>query len=144
MKKTNILIILILVIFVTTGWILFSYRENLLFFVGNESQEENIKEKVSLVINNGQESSQVLDAEFQNGMTAFSLLEYGTNRLNFMLKTKNYDVGIFVEAIGNKENGQEGNYWLYYVNGEMPQVSADKKELNAGDKVEFKFEKSPF
>ena len=45
---------------------------------------------------------------------------------------------------GIEENGENGKYWLYYVNGEMPMVSADKKELRPGDKVEFKFEKSPF
>ena len=53
-------------------------------------------------------------------------------------------MGILIEAIGEKENGKDGKYWLYYVNGEMPQVAADKQILKANEVVEFKFEKSPF
>ena len=33
---------------------------------------------------------------------------------------------------------------MYYVNGVLPMVAADKKEIKSGDIVEFKFEKSPF
>jgi len=76
-------------------------------------------------------------------MTAFDLLKKGTEELNLTLKNKTYDIGIFIEAIGDKENGQDGKYWMYYVNAEMPIIAADKKELNARDKTEFKFEKPP-
>jgi len=59
-----------------------------------------------------------------------------------VLKTKTYDFGIFIEAIGDKENGEDGKYWMYYVNEEMPMMAVDKKEIGPGDKIEFKFEKS--
>ncbi len=77
-------------------------------------------------------------------MTAFDLLKNKTEELNIPLKIKTYDFGILIEAIGNKKNGQDGKYWMYYVNNEMPMVSVDKKEIKPGDKVEFRFEKSPF
>ena len=77
-------------------------------------------------------------------MTAFDLLEQGTNKLGLSLKTKKYDIGIFIEAIGDKENGQEEKYWLYYHNDQMADIAADKLEIKAGDKIEFKFESSPF
>ena len=54
------------------------------------------------------------------------------------------EVPIVSEIIGDKENGQDEKYWMYYVNEEMPMVAADKKEIKAEDKVEFRFEKSAF
>ena len=106
--------------------------------------QEKLEKRVMLVIDGGEELSEVLEAEFKEGMTAFNLLGNEAEKLNLTLKFKTYDIGVFIEAIGNKENGEDGKYWLYYVNGEMPQVAADKQLLIPGDKVEFKFEKSPF
>jgi len=77
-------------------------------------------------------------------MIAFDLLKEGAEKLDLSLKTKTYDMGILMEAIGSKENGEDGKYWMYYVNEEMPLVAVDKKEIKPGDKIEFKFEKSPF
>ncbi len=108
------------------------------------SGKEEIKKEVVLVIDDGEKEQKSFNAEFNKGITAFDLLKNKAEESNLNLKTKTYDIGIFIEAIGDKENGQDGKYWLYYVNGELAQVAADKKELNPGDKVEFKFEKSPF
>jgi len=46
--------------------------------------------------------------------------------------------------MGDKKGGQEDKYWLFYVNGEMAPVAADKQEVKVGDKVEFRFEASAF
>lgn len=51
--------------------------------------------------------------------------------------------GIFVESIGGIKNGTDGKYWQYYINGTLGDVAADKKELKAGDKVEWRLEKVP-
>lgn len=143
--KTTILIGLIVILVIVAGWALFSFID-LQLIPQEKGQEltEEVKEEVFLVINYGEEPVPILKADFREGMTAFDLLKNGTEKLNIPLKTKAYDIGIFIEAIGDKENGSEGKYWLYYVNGEMPSVAADKKELKPGDKIEFKFEKSPF
>jgi hypothetical protein len=115
-----------------------------------ETQEEikeikEIKGEVVLEINYGDGNNYVSPAEFVEGMSALSLLEDKITELKSKLvTTTNSSTGAFIKAIGDKENGKDDKYWLYYVNGEMPQVSADKKELSPGDKVEFKFEKSPF
>ena len=105
---------------------------------------QGAKLKVSLIIDYGDGNTNSLQSNFRKGMTAFDLLKEKTEKSGLTLKTKTYDIGVLIEAIGHKENGQDGKYWLYYVNGEMPMVSADKKELKPGDKVEFKFEKSLF
>jgi len=146
MKRINIFIgIGIGLIIIVTAFAIFSSKIGQ-FFPEEEVRisQEKPENKVTLVIDGGEGSPRVFEAEFKEGMTAFDLLRNKTEELNIALKTKTYDVGIFIEVIGDKENGQDGKYWMYYVNGEMPMVAADKKEIKAGDKVEFKFEKSPF
>ena len=146
MKRINIFIgIGIGLIIIVTAFAIFSIKIGQ-FFPEEEIRisQEKPENKVTLVIDGGEGSPRVFEAEFKEGMTAFDLLRNKTEELNIALKTKTYDVGIFIEVIGDKENGQDGKYWMYYVNGEMPMVAADKKEIKAGDKVEFKFEKSPF
>ena len=140
---TNIIIGIIIILAVVVGcWLLFPRQ--IAEFPEEEVEREIIKEKVFLVIDDGKESPQTFEAEFEEGMTAFDLLKNKAEELNLVLKTETYDAGIFIEAIGDKENGEDGRYWLYYVNGEMPMVAADKQEINPGDKIEFKFEESPF
>jgi len=108
-----------------------------------EISQSEIKEEVSLTIDGGG-LPKIFKSEFKEGITAFDLLKENADESGLILKTKTYDTGIFIEAIGDRENGQDGKYWLYYVNGEMPMVAADKKEIKPGDEIEFKFEKSPF
>lgn len=147
MKKVNIFIwIGIGIVVIISGWLIFfnlkieqpvSQEETVI------SQEQEEEKEVVLVVDDGKEPK-IFNVEFIEGITAFDLLKEKAEESGLTLKTKTYDIGILIEAVGDKENGQEGKYWLYYVNGEMPMVSADKKELKPDDKVEFKFEKSPF
>lgn len=146
MRKNNFVVISLITIIIIIGLIVaFEKIDKSFFKQETQSLQESSQQEVILIIDKGEEVPPLESkAEFKEGMTAFSLLRDEAVELNLILKTKTYDIGIFIEAIGDKENGQDGKYWLYYINGEMPQVSADKKELKIGDKVEFKFEKSPF
>lgn len=148
MKIKNVFIgIGILIIIVIGSWIIFSVKIKQSIAQQEEIgilQENIIKETVLLIIDYGEGTPKTFENEFNKGITAFDLLKKEAEELNIPLKIKTYDIGIFIESIGNKENGRDGKYWLYYVNGEMPWVSVDKYELNPGDKIEFKFEKSPF
>ena len=150
MTKNTFKIIFLIIglgLIITICWLLFSDRISQPFSQEKiESlQEENIKNEAVLVINKGEEDSETFTVELKNSTTtAFNLLENKAEELNFVLKTKMYDFGIFIEAIEDKENGQDGKYWMYYVNDEMPMMAADKKEIKPGDKVEFKFEKPSF
>jgi len=141
-NKTIIGIIIILAVIIGS-WLLFSNR--IMELPKKEGiTEEEIEKEVVLIIDYGEGDRRSFQSEFKNGMTAFNLLKSKTEELNLALKTETYDMGVFIEAIGDKENGEDEKYWLYYVNGETPMVAADKKEINPGDKIEFKFEKSPF
>jgi len=146
MRKIKIFIAIgIGIIIFIGGWVILSNKtEQLLPQEEIGLPQETILQEVILVIDNGQGLPQVFEAEFRQGITAFDLLEEETKKLDLTLKTKTYDMGVFIEAIGHKENGQDGKYWMYYVNEVLPMVAADKYELKPGDKVEFKFETSPF
>jgi len=145
MKKINIIIGIIIVIS-SLVILIFSSKVGQPISQGETGiTQENVQEKeIFLVINDGEGNLKNLNAEFSKGMTAFDLLKNKAEELNIPLKIKTYDFGILIEAIGNKKNGQDEKYWMYYVNDEMPMVSVDKKEVKPGDKVEFRFEKSPF
>lgn len=145
MKKAHIIRGIIVIILVILGWVIFLNKDSL--FVSQKeagAPEVKTEEKVSLIINKGEDSPLVVTSGLKEGMTAFSLLKEKTEELGLTLETKTYDMGIFIEVIGDKKNGQDGKYWMYYVNDELPMVAADKKELNPGDKVEFKFETPSF
>jgi len=145
MTKTNIFIGVVVIILVIGGWFIFLNKINQTLSLEKvEISQQEVKEEVSLTIDNGEGAPWEFRADFKEGMTAFDLLKEKADESGLTLKTKTYDIGIMVETIGDKENGQDGKYWLYYVNGELPMVAVDKQELKPGDKVEFKFEKSPF
>ena len=149
MKKINSLNIFIgvglVIIILIGGWLFFPDKiEKPIFQEEVEIFQENIKNDLVLIIDDGQDLSQLFEVEFKEGITVFDLLQEGVEKLDLILKTKSYDVGVFIEAIGNKENGQEEKYWIYYLNEEMSLLAADKQLLGPGDKVEFRFETSPF
>ncbi|MFZ2969660.1 MAG: DUF4430 domain-containing protein [Minisyncoccia bacterium] len=80
-----------------------------------------------------------------SGSNVFSgLLIYAKDN-NFEVEyNNNYDYGVFVESIDGIRNGDEGKYWQYYVNGSLGDVAADKKILQEGDRVEWRFEEAPY
>ena len=145
MKKTYIITAITIIVLAVFGVMMILNKDNLFApEIETATPSDETINAVSLFIGQGEGNSLVLAGEFREGMTAFDLLKEKAEELNLNLETKTYDIGIMIEAIGDKKNGEGQKYWLYYVNGEMPQVAADKYLLKVGDKVEFKFEASPF
>jgi len=102
---------------------------------------EAITEPTILIIDS-QEFS--LNNEAISNTTVYDILAAISSQNKINLKTKQYDFGLIIEAIGDKTNGDDNKYWQYYVNDEMPMVSADNYEITIGDRIEFKFESSNF
>lgn len=76
--------------------------------------------------------------------TVFEALKKQSESKNFDLKySTDSRYGVFVESINGVKNGTDNKYWQYYVNDKLGEVAADKKEVKAGDKVEWRFEKVP-
>lgn len=96
--------------------------------------------KATVVINNGEADVYNNEVSFAGEKTALFLLEKATNEATIELETKEYDFGISVEKIGDSAGGDDGKYWMFYVNGEMPSVGVDQQTVTDGDTVEFKFE----
>lgn len=81
-----------------------------------------------------------------SGLTAGSVLEAlqaVAARNNLVVRTKQYDFGVLVEQIGDRANTND-RAWIYFVNSVSGDVAADKKELNDGDVVEWKYIRPEF
>lgn len=91
-------------------------------------------------------SPQIISIKVEATSTAYAVLQQELARLNLSCETKDYgDMGIMVEKIGDWQNGGlGGNYWMYYLNGQLAPVAANKQEVKAGDMVEWRFEKPSF
>jgi len=107
---------------------------------------ENVtQEKVSYQIDEGNGKIISSRLAISKDSTVFSLLEELSKKENFKLESKEYKgMGMLVENIDGVKNGTDNKYWQYWVNGKLPMVSADQKEVKKGDKIEWKFANAEF
>ena len=73
--------------------------------------------------------------------SALDLLNAAANAGNFTIKTTYYGQydSMLVDAIAGLENGQDGCYWQYWINGEYATMGADRQMLHEGDVIEWRF-----
>jgi len=114
--------------------------------VSSERMLEQVTQKrVLYIIDRGDgnvSSYQIISSE---NSTVFSLLEELAKRENFKIESTIYEgMGVLVENIDGVRNGTDNKYWQYWLNGELPMIAADKKEIKEGDRVEWKFAPSLF
>ncbi len=80
-----------------------------------------------------------------NTKNLFAVTEEIAKQQIWDLQYKDYgEMGYLVTKINNTENGQGNKYWQYYVNGEQPQISANKYTPQAGEKIEWRYAESAF
>lgn len=61
---------------------------------------------------------------------------------NFTFTGHDYPgLGFFVDSINGKKNA-DGSYWFLYVNGRSSDTGASQTTLDAGDAVEWRYEKN--
>jgi hypothetical protein len=94
-----------------------------------------IMPSVSVTLDTGSTVATVSGVSAQN---AYQALSEAAKKQDLKLTTKQYDFGVFVEAIGTVANTKDKS-WIYFVNGKSGIVAADKQTLNAGDSVEWKY-----
>lgn len=146
MNKKKLVLIGVIFVFVSVLIL------NVPFFVekNNISQEDQYNKEVvqqniviSLTIDDLYVNEQI---KVTKGDTVLSVLQSLDREGRVLaLGTKEYSgLGTLVESIDGKTNGAGNKYWQYLVNGAMPQVGADKFELNDGDFVEWHFGVSEF
>ncbi|MCK5084088.1 MAG: DUF4430 domain-containing protein [Candidatus Pacebacteria bacterium] len=109
--------------------------------VGIIEKSDEIKFSVLLKIDNGSEEKKEYELnDISEQVTVFDILKNSVD-----IKYNNdYSFGVFIENIDGIENGVDGKYWQYYMNDVLGDVAADKKVLEEGDVVEWRFEEVPF
>jgi len=78
--------------------------------------------------------------------TVLSLLERCGKRNGFTVESTYYAQfdATLIESINGVVNGNNGKYWQYYVNGELPMIGADKCPITNGDSLRWSFEIVPY
>jgi len=98
-----------------------------------------IVSEVSVEIQNPDGNSSYTLAS-QQAYSAFTALQEITERNTIQLE---YDppneLGVFVTKVGDYQNGQDGKYWVYEVNGAKVPIAADKYILGGADRLVWKF-----
>jgi len=101
--------------------------------------------EVTYIINKGAEGEiNQYQVEIKEDSTVFTLLKELSERKDFNITFKEYDIGVFIESIDGYKNGTDNKYWQYWVNNMLSEVAADKKKVKNNDKIEWKFEISQF
>lgn len=103
----------------------------------NEQLSEKSKEKENII-------SYFFDANDEEATVFSGLLNYSEENNVEVVYNNNYSFGVFIESISGIKNGDDGKYWQYYINDILGDVAADKKVLEEGNKVEWRFEEVPF
>lgn len=100
-----------------------------------------VPQTTSLMIDYGSGLVRVYpDIKIAAGETMISLLEKQTTAAKLVFKTKNFTgLGLMVETIGVKTNGDENKYWQYWVNNVSIPYAASTYVVKAGDVIEWKF-----
>jgi hypothetical protein len=77
--------------------------------------------------------------------TAFSLLERSAKENGFSVESTYYEQfdSTLINSINDATGGTDGKYWQYYVNGNLPDVGADKCIIVNGDVLTWSFEVPP-
>lgn len=111
--------------------------------IKSEDAKESETKKVdcNLKIDSGDESSvATVSANIKADNNVLDCLQRASAAQGFEVVVKNSSFGTLVQKIGDKENDSQ-NFWMFYVSGELGQVSADKAEIKDGDMVEWRYER---
>lgn len=71
--------------------------------------------------------------------TALDLLLTVAEREGFLVDYEEENFGAFIKGISGVENSKE-SFWLFYIDGQMAPVAADKQRIENGNRVEFRYQ----
>ncbi len=77
--------------------------------------------------------------------TVFALLQRALDRHDYTFEYTYYPDfdATLINTIHTTKNGDNGKYWQYYINGDLPMVGADQYIISNGDLIEWRFESVP-
>jgi hypothetical protein len=138
--KRNIIYIGLIVVFIALAGLFFRNQKNEPVIFAPSPTAEVKKTVVTLVLNDGDAIASYSGIAAQN---AFEALRVVATKENIPLVTKQYDFGIFVQKVGEKESGNVMS-WIYFINGKSGDVAGDKATLKSGDIVEWNYTKAMY
>ena len=103
-------------------------------------------QKVSMMVDTGDNLLGFSNVPIHKKDTVYSVLDrLAEENKNLELDAIDYGgLGMFIDSINGKINGNNNKYWQYWINNEYGTVSADKRVLLSGDVVFWKFTSSRF
>ncbi|MFA5047578.1 MAG: DUF4430 domain-containing protein [Patescibacteria group bacterium] len=145
-KAFVILVVIIVAVILIVSWPVKNQNKSTTTVPSATSTATASIKSLSISLSIDGTSTPTSNLEITESSTVFQLLELvNAQNPSLGLQSKMYDkMGVLVEKIGNKANGQDKKYWQYFVNGVQPMVSADKYILKNNDKVEWLFQESSF
>jgi len=90
--------------------------------------------RVSVKVDYGTKANDSWEVQTNPDESALSVLQQKAQ-----VEIKEFSFGKLVEGINGVRSGN-GNFWIYYVNGQTATVGADQYRVKAGDVIEWKLE----
>jgi hypothetical protein len=102
--------------------------------VGMRIHEKNTGEVAGQETTTSAQSAESIKLQGVDGVSAYDLLakdhKVGADKTDF---------GVFVNSIDGVSNS-DSKYWIYYVNGQIGEVAADKYVTKEGDEIEWRYQ----
>jgi hypothetical protein len=132
--KKILLILIPLVIIISLGLVL----ANLGIITTEPPQLNPNSVNATLIINFGNGTANNYNIELENA-TVYSLLEEASYLYNFTFETQYYEQYQchYISAITSVVEGNDNNFWQYYLNNEYGTLGADLQPIKDGDVVEW-------
>ncbi len=105
-----------------------------------KDQTGSVISQIELVVDDSYQKPVKYLIDIESTATVFDVLK----RSPVSLETKEYTFGLLVKALNGVTNGQDNKYWIYYLNDQLGQTSADSQKVKASDRILWRFEKNKF
>lgn len=137
MKNNKLLVLILVSVLIGLGLLRVGFDAQTEIEKLNDFSNLPSARRAQLVIEQGTTTIEQ-ELKVQPGDTVFDLL----NESGIKFSYKEYENGALVTSISGLPNTSKS--WMYYVNGEMPSVAVNKKMVEGGDLIKFKYQRSPF
>lgn len=150
-KRKNLPLSIFILVAVVSVFIFLTETQTAYHEIDSEAKEGQVagaysslaQRRASLKIKD-METEETFTVAIQKGEKVLDVLKTAEKTGEISFEVKDYSFGVLLEELNGLKNGADGLYWQYFLNGEMPMVGIDALTVQAGDIIEFRFEKSSF
>ncbi len=85
------------------------------------------------------------NTSLSRSVSVFDLLLDFSELAGFEVEYETYSNGIFITSVAGVENqGGDKMNWQYWINGKYGELACDRKKVDTGDEVVWRYESNPF